>query len=110
MLRVAAGSAAAGGGWWSAAADAAAHAQVLTGVLRALQVADIFCNVCNTNLGWKYEMAFEEEQKYKVGAPACNSRCNSCLHVTTAASLAWPTGLPGLRLHLDSSMLLLLPL
>lgn len=31
------------------------------------QVADIFCNVCNTNLGWKYEMAFEEGQKYKVG-------------------------------------------
>lgn len=33
------------------------------------QVADIFCNVCNTNLGWKYEMAFEEGQKYKVGCP-----------------------------------------
>lgn len=30
-------------------------------------VADIFCNVCNTNLGWKYEMAFEEGQKYKEG-------------------------------------------
>lgn len=34
------------------------------------QVADIFCNVCNTNLGWKYEMAFEEGQKYKVGPGA----------------------------------------
>lgn len=31
-------------------------------------VADIFCTVCNTNLGWKYEMAFEEGQKYKVRA------------------------------------------
>ncbi|KAF8072466.1 ypel3 [Scenedesmus sp. PABB004] len=30
-------------------------------------VADIFCTVCNTNLGWKYEMAFEEGQKYKEG-------------------------------------------
>lgn len=30
-------------------------------------VADIFCTVCNTNLGWKYEMAFEENQKYKEG-------------------------------------------
>jgi hypothetical protein len=30
------------------------------------QVADIFCNVCNTNLGWMYVMAFEEGQKYKV--------------------------------------------
>ena len=29
-------------------------------------VADIFCTVCNTNLGWKYEAAFEEGQKYKV--------------------------------------------
>jgi hypothetical protein len=29
-------------------------------------VADIFCTVCNTNLGWKYEMAFDEGQKYKV--------------------------------------------
>lgn len=33
-------------------------------------VADIFCTVCNTNLGWKYEMAFEEAQKYKV-RPLC---------------------------------------
>eukprot|EP00878_Enallax_costatus_P002045 GHUV01002209.1.p3 GENE.GHUV01002209.1~~GHUV01002209.1.p3 ORF type:complete len:113 (+),score=19.62 GHUV01002209.1:275-613(+) len=30
-------------------------------------VADIFCTVCNTNLGWKYEAAFEEGQKYKEG-------------------------------------------
>ncbi len=42
---------------------------------RGLQVADIFCNVCNTNLGWKYEMAFEEGQKYKVGA---QQLCNCC--------------------------------
>lgn len=30
-------------------------------------VADIFCSVCNSNLGWKYEMAFEATQKYKEG-------------------------------------------
>eukprot|EP00882_Tetradesmus_deserticola_P026792 GHRQ01029587.1.p1 GENE.GHRQ01029587.1~~GHRQ01029587.1.p1 ORF type:complete len:103 (-),score=10.62 GHRQ01029587.1:170-478(-) len=29
-------------------------------------VADIFCTVCDANLGWKYEMAYEEGQKYKV--------------------------------------------
>lgn len=29
-------------------------------------VADIFCTVCEANLGWKYEMAYEEGQKYKV--------------------------------------------
>ena len=33
-------------------------------------MADIFCNVCNTNLGWKYEMAYEQSQKYKEGAHA----------------------------------------
>lgn len=42
---------------WGPSADADAD---------VVQVADIFCNVCNTNLGWKYEMAFEEGQKYKV--------------------------------------------
>jgi len=30
-------------------------------------VADIHCNGCFTVLGWKYEEAFEENQKYKVG-------------------------------------------
>lgn len=30
-------------------------------------VADIFCTVCDANLGWKYEMAYEEGQKYKEG-------------------------------------------
>jgi len=30
-------------------------------------VADIYCTVCNNNLGWKYEMAFETTQKYKEG-------------------------------------------
>jgi hypothetical protein len=30
-------------------------------------VADIFCTCCNTNLGWKYDQAFEESQKYKEG-------------------------------------------
>lgn len=33
-------------------------------------MADIYCNVCNTNLGWKYEMAYEQSQKYKEGARA----------------------------------------
>ena len=30
-------------------------------------VADIYCNGCETRLGWKYVEAFEESQKYKEG-------------------------------------------
>ncbi|CAL2037868.1 hypothetical protein CAEBREN_23704 [Caenorhabditis brenneri] len=30
-------------------------------------VADIFCEICKTTLGWKYEHAFESSQKYKEG-------------------------------------------
>eukprot|EP00963_Diacronema_lutheri_P008844 scaffold776_cov347-Pavlova_lutheri.AAC.42 len=30
-------------------------------------VADIYCNCCQQVLGWKYEQAFEESQKYKEG-------------------------------------------
>lgn len=30
-------------------------------------VVDIFCTCCSANLGWKYEHAFEETQKYKEG-------------------------------------------
>jgi len=30
-------------------------------------VCDIYCNVCQAVLGWKYEEAFEESQKYKEG-------------------------------------------
>lgn len=30
-------------------------------------VADIYCDCCKTNLGWKYEQAFESSQKYKEG-------------------------------------------
>eukprot|EP01025_Chloroclados_australasicus_P011310 TRINITY_DN14902_c0_g1_i12.p8 TRINITY_DN14902_c0_g1~~TRINITY_DN14902_c0_g1_i12.p8 ORF type:complete len:113 (-),score=5.55 TRINITY_DN14902_c0_g1_i12:2027-2365(-) len=30
-------------------------------------VADIFCTNCSTVLGWKYETAYEESQKYKEG-------------------------------------------
>ena len=30
-------------------------------------VADIYCNACDTRLGWKYVEAFEESQKYKQG-------------------------------------------
>lgn len=30
-------------------------------------VCDIHCNVCGSVLGWKYEVAFDESQKYKEG-------------------------------------------
>uniref|UniRef100_A0A7S0WSD2 Protein yippee-like n=1 Tax=Pyramimonas obovata TaxID=1411642 RepID=A0A7S0WSD2_9CHLO len=30
-------------------------------------VADIYCSCCQAVLGWKYEQAFEENQKYKEG-------------------------------------------
>mmetsp|Transcript_34743 Transcript_34743/g.45939 ORF Transcript_34743/g.45939 Transcript_34743/m.45939 type:complete len:114 (-) Transcript_34743:299-640(-) len=30
-------------------------------------VCDIYCIVCHNLVGWKYEEAFEESQKYKVG-------------------------------------------
>lgn len=30
-------------------------------------VADIYCICCNQNVGWKYEAAYEESQKYKEG-------------------------------------------
>ena len=30
-------------------------------------MADIYCNACDTRLGWKYVEAFEESQKYKEG-------------------------------------------
>jgi hypothetical protein len=30
-------------------------------------VCDIYCITCNCVLGWKYEFAFEESQKYKEG-------------------------------------------
>ncbi|KAK9700668.1 hypothetical protein K7432_012082 [Basidiobolus ranarum] len=30
-------------------------------------VADIYCTVCQANVGWKYVHAFEESQKYKEG-------------------------------------------
>jgi hypothetical protein len=30
-------------------------------------VADIHCCCCGAVLGWKYEVAFEESQKYKEG-------------------------------------------
>jgi hypothetical protein len=31
------------------------------------QVADIYCNQCQEIVGWKYEIAYEESQKYKEG-------------------------------------------
>lgn len=30
-------------------------------------VADIYCICCHRNVGWKYEAAYEETQKYKEG-------------------------------------------
>lgn len=30
-------------------------------------VSDIYCECCKTTLGWKYEHAFENSQKYKEG-------------------------------------------
>ncbi|ODN72889.1 hypothetical protein L202_08312 [Cryptococcus amylolentus CBS 6039] len=30
-------------------------------------VRDVFCRVCHTTLGWKYDYAFEYSQKYKEG-------------------------------------------
>ena len=30
-------------------------------------VCDISCSQCSTVIGWKYEVAFEESQKYKEG-------------------------------------------
>eukprot|EP00897_Mesotaenium_endlicherianum_P009339 jgi/Mesen1/8433/ME000475S07696 len=30
-------------------------------------VADIYCSECQEVLGWKYERAYEESQKYKEG-------------------------------------------
>lgn len=30
-------------------------------------VRDVFCRVCHTVLGWKYDFAYEADQKYKEG-------------------------------------------
>lgn len=30
-------------------------------------IVDIYCNNCGSNLGWKYEEAIEDSQKYKKG-------------------------------------------
>jgi len=30
-------------------------------------VCDLFCRGCNSEVGWKYELAYEESQKYKEG-------------------------------------------
>ena len=31
------------------------------------KVSDIYCNCCDVYLGWRYEEAFEQSQKYKEG-------------------------------------------
>ncbi|CDP12212.1 unnamed protein product [Coffea canephora] len=38
--------------------------QLMTGLHT---VADVYCNDCREVLGWKYERAYEETQKYKEG-------------------------------------------
>ncbi|KAJ0409209.1 hypothetical protein P43SY_006706 [Pythium insidiosum] len=30
-------------------------------------VVDVYCNTCWNHLGWKYEEAHEEKEKYKIG-------------------------------------------
>ena len=42
-------------------------ASVLSSHVCRQVVADIYCNACDTRLGWKYIDAFEESQKYKEG-------------------------------------------
>lgn len=43
---------------------AAEERQMATGLHR---VHDIYCNVCKSILGWHYEKAYEQSQKYKEG-------------------------------------------
>ncbi|WVQ78946.1 hypothetical protein IAT38_001038 [Cryptococcus sp. DSM 104549] len=30
-------------------------------------VRDVYCRVCHTTIGWKYDLAYEADQKYKEG-------------------------------------------
>eukprot|EP00045_Choanoeca_perplexa_P001547 m.20242 g.20242 ORF g.20242 m.20242 type:complete len:114 (+) comp11019_c0_seq2:392-733(+) len=30
-------------------------------------ICDVHCSVCRVYLGWKYEMAYAQEQRYKIG-------------------------------------------
>lgn len=45
-------------------AGRAEERMLITGVHR---VADIACTSCEENVGWKYEYAYDEAQKYKEG-------------------------------------------
>ncbi len=64
-------------------------------------VADIYCNACDTRLGWKYVEAFEETQKYKEGKyilekamtlkvrrPPATCACDTSAVRTSASSLS----------------------
>lgn len=52
-------------GWGMRAPKERARAHRRTRV--CIQVQDIYCNCCDLYLGWKYEEAFEQSQKYKEG-------------------------------------------
>eukprot|EP00127_Corallochytrium_limacisporum_P004099 Clim_evm44s157 gene=Clim_evmTU44s157 len=45
-------------------------------------VVDVCCTRCNTVLGWKYEKAFEDAQKYKEG---CFILEQALIHESTVA-------------------------
>ena len=38
--------------------------EMLTGLHK---VCDVYCAGCHLDIGWKYEYAFEETEKYKIG-------------------------------------------
>ena len=38
--------------------------EMLTGLHK---VCDVYCRGCHTEIGWKYEDAYEQTEKYKVG-------------------------------------------
>eukprot|EP01067_Filipodium_phascolosomae_P005091 Filipodium_phascolosomae@DN3108_c0_g1_i1.p1 len=44
-------------------------------------IADVYCNDCTTNLGWRYHEAREESQKYKQGKYILEKALVEKLHV-----------------------------
>ncbi|TYH58231.1 hypothetical protein ES332_D08G139000v1 [Gossypium tomentosum] len=45
----------------------ALHDDVISKSFQGRNVADVYCCDCREVLGWKYERAYEETQKYKEG-------------------------------------------